>query len=130
MRRTAGLGLLLLASGAACIWVGPVAAQDTVPADRGVRVGITYTPGVRPGLLVLGGPRSDLLDSVRTVLQRDLDFGDRFELISLPGGDSLSLGVGVPDRSGTAKPSGGAQSVPLTPTVNYPLYAALGADYA
>ena len=30
-----------------------VAAQD--PPGEGVRVGITYTPGVRPGMLVLGG---------------------------------------------------------------------------
>jgi TolB protein len=51
-----------------------LAAQDTV------RVGITYRPGVRPGLVVLPAPG---LDSVRAIVARDLDFSDRFELIEL-----------------------------------------------
>lgn len=51
-----------------------VAAQDTV------RVGITYRPGVRPGLVVLPAPG---LDSVRAIVARDLDYSDRFELIEL-----------------------------------------------
>ena len=46
-----------------------VAAQD--PVDQGVRLGITYTPGMRPGMLVLGGPHRELLDSVRTIIQSD-----------------------------------------------------------
>ncbi|MBI4421801.1 MAG: hypothetical protein HY560_13340, partial [Gemmatimonadetes bacterium] len=112
--------------------VAPLAAQDTAAVERGVRVGITYTPGLRPGVLVLGGSRADLLDSVRTILQRDLDYSDRFELISLPGGDSLTLGIvaerpaagGPPPGVGPAQPAGSG------PPVNYPLYAALGADYA
>ena len=130
MRLPVGLGLVALAMGAASLPVRPVAAQDTVPADRGVRVGITYTPGLRPGLLVLGGSHNELLDSVRTILQRDLDLGDRFELISLPGGDSLSLGVGMADPAGPTRPTGSTQSAAPTSGVNYPLYAALGADYA
>lgn len=51
-----------------------VAAQDTV------RVGITYRPGVRPGLVVLPAPG---LDSVREIVARDLDYSDRFEVIAL-----------------------------------------------
>ena len=100
-------------------------AQDTLSAERGVRIGITYTPGLRPGVLVLGGARDELLDSIRTILQRDLDYSDRFELISLPGGDSLSIGIGTDAASGGR----GAASPPAA-FVNYPLYAALGADYA
>lgn len=98
----------------------PAAAQDTIPADRGVRVGITYTPGVRPGMLVLGGPSRELLDSVRAMIGRDLDYSDRFEMIMLPGGDSLVLGIETngPGTAGSGEPF-----------VNYPLYAALGADY-
>lgn len=94
-------------------------SQDTLrrPLEQGVRVGITYTPGLRPGMLVLGGPRSELLDSVRTIIARDLDFSDRFEMITLPGVDSLTLTVG-------SDPGGGSSFV------NYPLYRALGADYA
>ncbi len=100
----------------------PLRAQDTLrpPVEQGVRVGITYTPGLRPGLLVLGGPRRELLDSVRTMVQRDLDYSDRFEMISLPGNDSLMVAIGA--GTGTAAGKSG-------PFVNYALYEALGADY-
>ena len=107
-------------SGLLVLWAVPARAQDTVPLDRGVRIGITYTPGLRPGMLVLGGGHDEMLDSVRAILQRDLDYSDRFELISLPGGDSLTIGVGT-TRPGTATDAS---------YVNYPLYDALGATYA
>src|SRR2546430_16151478 len=64
--------------------------QDTSAIDRGVRIGIVYRPGARPGLVML--PRSGQgLDSVRTMVARDLDYSDRFEVITLPGGDSIRL---------------------------------------
>jgi TolB protein len=115
MRAFGAAGSLLLL---ALAW-GEAQSQDTVrrPLEQGVRVGITYTPGLRPGMLVLGGPRSELLDSVRAIIARDLDFSDRFEMISLPGVDSLAVTVGS-DAGGTGL------------FVNYPLYRALGADYA
>ncbi len=98
------------------------AAQDTIPAlEQGVRVGITYTPGMRPGMLVLGGPHRELLDSARAILARDLDFSDRFEMIALPGGDSLILGV---ENTGSSASAGTERFV------NYALYAVLGADFA
>ncbi|MBE0592932.1 MAG: PD40 domain-containing protein [Gemmatimonadales bacterium] len=101
-----------------------VAAQDTVPpVEQGVRIGITYTPGLRPGMMVLGGPRAAVLDSVRAILSRDLDLSDRFEMISLPAGDSLVLGISGA-RDGAA-PRGDA---PLF--VNYSLHSALGAEYS
>jgi TolB protein len=77
---------------------------------------------MRSGMLVLGGPRRERLDSVRTIIQRDLAFSDRFEMIYLPGGDSLILGV----SNGADSTASGAADV----FVNYSLYAALGADYA
>jgi hypothetical protein len=98
-------------------------AQDPVPIDQGVRLGITYTPGMRPGMLVLGGPHRERLDSVRSILRRDLDYSDRFEMIYLPSGDSLVLGV-------RSDPDGTGASGAGEPYVNYSLYAALGADYA
>jgi len=101
-------------------WTAPLLGQDTIRPVEGVRVGITYTPGLRPGLLVLGGPQQELLDSVRAIVARDLDFSDRFEMITLPGSDSLMLSIG------TASPTGGSSG----PFVNYALYEALGADYA
>ncbi len=48
-------------------------AQDTLP--RGVRIGISYTTD-RPGVVVLP-VTGQSGDSVRAIIQRDLDFGDR-----------------------------------------------------
>ncbi len=56
-----------------------LAAQDTTQA--GVRVGITYAPGTRPSLVVLGPGASD---SLHAMLQRDLDQSDRFEVTARP----------------------------------------------
>jgi len=70
---------------AALLLPAGVRAQDTTRSESGVRVGITYTPGVRPTLAVLG---TGAVDSVRAVIERDLDESDRFELAprsSMPG---------------------------------------------
>src|SRR6266404_8846754 len=110
-------------------------AQDTTAIDRGVRIGIIYRPGVRPGLVML--PRKGGgLDSVRAMVARDLDYSDRFEVISLPGGDSIRLATSPPTPSrttGTRRStgsSGGAQVASAGGALNYPLYQALGADFA
>jgi TolB protein len=101
MRRlpTSSITLLLLA--AASISVG---AQDTLP--RGVRIGIAYTTD-RPGVIVLPitGPAGD---SIRAVLQRDLDYGDRAAVV---GQDAIATT---------------AEAGPL----NYDLLARLGAAAA
>jgi TolB protein len=99
-------------------------SQDTSAIDRGVRIGIIYRPGVRPGLVVLP-VRQPGLDSVRTILNRDLDYSDRFEVITLPGGDSVRVGGG-----GTSPGPAGAARSRVPPALNYPLYQALGADFA
>jgi TolB protein len=80
--------------------VRPLAAQDTTHA--GVRIGLQYTPGTKPGVLVLpiAGPGGD---TARAILQRDLDYGDRVSVI----------GVADPGLS--------------TAVVNYPLSEKLGA---
>lgn len=73
-----------------------------VGAQEGVRIGLTYSAGTRPGLYVLpmsGGHA----DSIRTIIARDLDFGDRISVI---------------------KPDSGALP---TGKLNYPLYAQMGA---
>ncbi len=108
MRRSfwlGSLGVMLAAQ--------PIAAQDTTAVERGVRIGITYQPGVRPGMLVLGGERGTALDSARTVIARDLDYSDEFEMIALPLGDSLSLRI-------RPAPEDGA-STGFVPYINYPL---------
>jgi len=115
----------LLSVAAIGLWVGPALGQDSLPPiDQGVRVGITYTPGVRPGLLMLGGDRTELLDSVRAMIRRDLEYGDEFEMITLPAGDSLTLRLEPPSGPDDENGSGGYDYV------NYPLYSALGADFA
>jgi len=83
-----------------------LAAQDSLPTDA-VRVGIRYTPGVRPGLVILPGPG---LDSVRAIIARDLDYSDRFEVVPVPVTE---------------------QGAPRGPRpVNYQLWQGLGASYA
>ena len=61
-------------------------AQDTT-VSRGVRIGLTYAPGTRPGVLILPitGPNAD---SVNAILIRDLDYGDRVTVIPADSGDS------------------------------------------
>jgi TolB protein len=102
-----------LLSMSAIVFVGPLVAQDTTRVDQGVRIGVDYTPGTRPGLVVVPGAG---LDSVRAMVRRDLDYTDRFEMVTvadLPSGPSTGRG--------TADPPNG---------VNYALYKSLGAQYA
>jgi len=88
------------------------AAQDTTKVNEGVRVGVEYQPGVRPGLVVLPGPG---LDSARAIVRRDLDYSDRFEMIVL---------ADAPDA-----PSGGRGGAEAGGGVNYGIYKALGAQF-
>jgi TolB protein len=101
-------GLLLVAAAT------PAAAQDTTKAREGVRVGITYQPGTRPGLVIVPGPG---LDSVRAILRRDLDYSDRFEVVVLPDAGGTS--------SASARTSAEGPSA-----INYGLYRSFGAAYA
>lgn len=98
MYRTAAIMLLFAAFSKAA----PAHGQDTT--SRGVRIGLTYQAGVKPGVLVLPAawPNGD---SVRAIIQRDLDYGDRVTVIV--GADSL----------------GALARAPL----NYPLFGRLGA---
>jgi TolB protein len=128
-------GGLAVGVSAVLLTAGPpvrLTAQDTSAIDRGVRIGIIYRPGVRPGMVVLAGRA--MLDSVRTIVTRDLDYSDRFELITLPGGDSIHVATvsPAPGRAATAGKgtgTGGGGAAAAT-GLNYPLYQALGADFA
>src|SRR5690242_12964068 len=81
------------------------AAQDTL--QQAVRIGLRYDPGTKPGVLVLRVPGTSG-DSIRAILQRDFDYGDRINAIAVDE-------AGFPDA-----PTAGKNS-------NYPLYAKLGA---
>jgi TolB protein len=77
-------------------------------------VGVDYRPGVRPGLVVLPGPG---LDSARAIIQRDLDYSDRFEMITVGDAPRVATTTG-----GVGGEAGGP--------VNYELYKGLGAEFA
>jgi TolB protein len=57
-------------------------AQDTTVAP-GVRLGLNYDPGTKPGVILL--PVQDQYgdDSLRTIIQRDLDYSDRMNVVAL-----------------------------------------------
>ena len=82
------VGVLAVLAVAAALAVAPacLAAQD--PA-RGVRIGLSYAPGTKPGVIVapVAGPSGD---SLQAILQRDLDFGDRVAVVT--GAGVLSAG--------------------------------------
>jgi len=138
------VGLAAVAAVATLALAPGLAAQDTTAVDRGVRIGIIYRPGVRPGLVVLP-PQAGALDSVERIISRDLDYSDRFELITLPAGDSIRVATTAPaPPAGPAAPAarpatgkgttggggGGAATAAALGGLNYPLYQALGADFA
>ena len=103
-RRTLG-ALLLVAA--------PLAAQDTT--SRGVRIGLTYDPGSKPGIVVLPG-RGVGADSIRAILQRDLDFGDRINVIVLdPAAAGEAARASAPNWAMLAR-LGAAAAVQVTPT--------------
>ena len=55
------------------------AAQDTT--QRGVRIGLTYEAGSKPGVMVLP-IRGAAGDSIRAIIERDLDYGDRLTVLT------------------------------------------------
>ncbi|MFL5565379.1 MAG: hypothetical protein ACJ77J_09810, partial [Gemmatimonadaceae bacterium] len=66
-------------------------AQDTTTTP-GVRLGLNYEAGTKPGVIVLP-VRDDDDDSLRVIVQRDLDYSDRMTVISL---DQATLSGLVP----------------------------------
>lgn len=82
-----------------------VHAQDS---SLTVRIGLRYSPGTKPGVLVLP-VNGEHGDSVRKILQRDLDFSDRVNVIA---GDAIVMDTSSDGSRGK---------------FNYPLYARLGA---
>ena len=105
--RTRRTVLRLSVAGAALAAVAPRAlhAQQPDSSARGVSLGLSYAAGTKPGVIVLpiAGANGD---SLRTMLQRDLDFGDRVTIVSA------------------------AAPPPVRGKLNYPLLARLGAAVA
>ncbi|GAC1515811.1 MAG: Tol-Pal system beta propeller repeat protein TolB [Gemmatimonadaceae bacterium] len=95
----------------------PIGAQDTT-LKQGVRIGLSYQAAAKPGVVVLpvaavGG------DSIRAVIQRDLDNGDRVTIIA--GTDAGGVDVAKAARGklnyGFFSVLGAAAIVQATPTV-------------
>lgn len=100
LRTTSALAVALgSATALSLLLVSPVQAQEP---SQGVRIGLTYSAGTRPGLYVLP-LRGANADSIRAIITRDIDFGDRISVIA---------------------PDSGA---PVVGKLNYPLYGRLGA---
>jgi TolB protein len=83
-------------------------AQDTTTAP-GVRLGLSYTAGSKPGVIVLPVQDDYGDDSLRLIVQRDLDYSDRTTVIAL---DETTLSGLVPAVGGK---------------INFPLVAKFGA---
>src|SRR5215218_3802321 len=64
-------------------------AQDGQPPP-GVRLGLSYAVGTKPGILVLP-LEGDSDDSVRTIIQRDLDYGDRVAVVALDAASARGM---------------------------------------
>jgi TolB protein len=77
----------------------PLLAQDSVA--KGVRLGLTYPAGTSPGIAILP-VRGDHGDSVRAILQNDLDLGDRVTIVGQNAGD-LPPVIGEPNLDLFAK---------------------------
>jgi TolB protein len=75
------------------------AAQDT---SKSVHLGINLGVGMRPGIAVLP-VRGDHGDSVRAILQRDLDNGDRVNVVGMNNPDDIPPVSGEPNRDTFAK---------------------------
>jgi TolB protein len=72
------------------VFARPALAQDTT-SRPGVSVRLSYSAGTRPGVIVL--PVAGAFgDSVRAILQRDFEFGDRVTVISGAAADSPASG--------------------------------------
>src|SRR5712671_8146280 len=92
----------LVAIGCALGLAHMAGAQDTTVAP-GVRLGLNYDPGTKPGVIVLPVQDEYGDDSLRTIVQRDLDYSDRMNVIAL---DAETL-------QGLVPPLGGKINFPL-----------------
>ncbi|MGZ8413554.1 MAG: hypothetical protein ACXW05_12535 [Gemmatirosa sp.] len=90
-RLALAVSLLAAASSLGAPLGAPLGAQDTT---AGVSVRLAYEAGTRPGVVVLP-VRGAAGDSIRAILQRDWDFGDRVTVITGSAGDALATGTTI-----------------------------------
>ena len=99
-----------------------LSAQDTT--SRGVRIGLTYDPGTKPGVVVL--PVSGAgADSIGAIVARDLDLGDRINVIALDASAARLAGrTSLPNWALLAQ-LGAAAAVQVTPLAKGGLHLAV-----
>ena len=87
-------------------------AQDT--AQRGVRIGLAYEAGGKPGIVMLpvSGPMGD---SIRAIVARDLDYGDRVNVVDVEVASGEVMARGAPNWPLLAR-LGAAAAVQATQT--------------
>src|SRR4051794_8606787 len=73
---------ILFAAACAIGTTGVARAQDST-AVPGVRLGLSYGAGTKPGVIVLPVSDDSGDDSLRVIVQRDLDYSDRMNVIAL-----------------------------------------------
>ena len=89
-----------------------LSAQDTT---RGVRIGLTYDPGTKPGVVVL--PVAGVAgDSIAAILSRDLDYGDRINVIALDPAAARTIARASGPNWALLAQLGAAAAVQVTPT--------------
>lgn len=105
-----------IAAGVTALPASPLHAQDTT---QGVRLTLEYRAGVRPGVMVLPVQGADG-DSIRAILERDLDFGDRVAVVPISPADAepLTPGVGRGPNWALLGRLGAAGLVHVTPTAS------------
>ena len=96
---------------------GVAHAQDTTTVP-GVRLGLNYAAGTKPGVIVLPVRDDYGDDSLRVIVQRDLDYSDRMNVIALDNFtlDGLVPAPGEKINFPLVEKFGAALLVRLTPT--------------
>jgi TolB protein len=105
---------LLTALPAVLLLLLPVALAAQDPG-RGVRIGLTYDPGTKPGVVVLP-VRGAVGDSIAAIVSRDLDFGDRINVIALDPGAASAAARSAHLNWALLARLGAAAAVQVTPT--------------
>jgi TolB protein len=84
----------LLASILVAVLPATACAQDQKNPPQGVRIGLNYAAGTKPGVIILPFERTGG-DSIGTIVSRDLDYSDRVNVILLDSATIKALTPGA-----------------------------------
>lgn len=109
------LAVLGCAAGATVLAPAGTVAQVAAP-QPGVSVRLTYGAGTRPALAVLPVRGLDAGDSVRAIVQRDLDFGDRVTVVAPSASATIAPAGRVDYDAARRAGAAGVVEIGATPT--------------